>query len=854
MASYEAYFSEHWPVLQQAGLYRPGANPTYGNPAFEAASFRALVVRLSPFRDVMKSAPHLFLFQAVRRALPDAYIDMAFLPPEHDRARWLADGVPLLIGTQSRRDIADFDVVLISNAYSLELINLPYLLTHSGVPMLAGERDAAWPPLILGGSNAMAAQMVLTPEGDSIVDALFFGEGEREVEALLQALVQTRGANRSASKQERLTAAAGSVTGLWVANGPPDQQVVEAICHAPQSDDLIVEYPSLNSEEASTARLQVNFGCPAFCTFCFEGYDRKPYREVSIDHILAAADRLKVAQGVEAVDVYSFNFNTHEQILALMLELNRRFDRVHVKSQRVDLLAVMPSLMEAEVKADKRSFTIGVEGISNRMRAFLHKSLSDAEIESVLVRLMREKIREIKLFYILTGHEDQADLDEFHRFVVQLKAWRRQYSRGLRIVFSFGLLIRLPLTPLRYDRLFLEEEAWRRITGPVKSTCETNGFEFRLATPWDEYAASQVLALGGSWLCEPVIELARQGHLYDLVLTPGYWTALRAWMEEHGYWTDAFLGEKGPDAEFPLDFVKPSVRPGMLYHQYTQALAGVDEGYCLGEVGNPAAVGEPGRCLGCDACTTPEERAAITQHQMQVPGSGYLRELEETMRSKWRLQPVYARVSLPPVVAAADPAWLNAYLMRSLLARFPDLASNLLSVQESLFTTRANAPRYAGLYGETVVALKAWDRQALGQTLQMAPAAPAAAPPQALPGDVRFLGFLDAFEPGSFDRARLHLALDAVHFPDAGRQLRTYLQGKYIPVNLRGAGGGYMFDIPLKAKKKRVLFEGKFSQTDGRFDLNLVVSPKFDVVDYLKSFTEPGRYREALVEVVQLTL
>ncbi len=841
MASYEAYFKEEWPVLQQASLFGPDANPTYGNPAFGAASFRVLIVRLSPFRDVMKSAPHLFLFQAVRRALPDAYIDMAFLPPEHDRARWLADGLPLLIGTQSRRDAGDFDLVLISNAYSLELINLPYLLHHSGIPMLAGERDAAWPLFILGGSNAMASQMVLTPESDSIVDAIFFGEGERAVEVLVQGLH----GNRSASKRQRLTATAASVMGLWIANGPPDQQVVEAICHAPQSDDLIVEYPSLNCEEASTARLQVNFGCPAFCAFCFEGYDRKPYREVSLDQILAAADRLKAAQGVEAVDVYSFNFNTHEQILALMLELNRRFDRVHVKSQRVDLLAMMPSLMEAEVQAGKRSFTIGVEGISTRMRTFLHKSLSDAEIESVLVRLLQQKIREIKLFYILTGHEDQADLDEFHRFVVQLKTWRRRHSRGLRIVFSFGLLIRMPFTPLRYDRLFLDEEVWRQVTGPVKSSCETNGFEFRLATPWDEYAASQVLALGGSWLWEPVIELAKQGHLFDLVLTRGYWHALRAWMEEHGHWTDAFLGEKDRDAEFPLDFVKPSVRPGMLYHLYTQALAGVDEGYCLGEVGSPARVGEPGRCLGCDACTTPEERAAITQHRMQIPGTGYVRELEQTMRRKWRIQPVYARVSLPPVVTAADSAWLNAYLMRSLLAAFPDLAGNLLSVQESLFTTKANVPRYTGLYGETVVALKAWDRQAVRQALQMA---------GTLPGDVRFLGFLDAFEPGSFDRARLRLSLDAGHFPDAGRQLRTYLQGKFVPINLRGTGSGYLYDIPPKAKKKRVLFEGSFSQTDGRFDLDLVVSPKFDLVDYLKSFTEAGRYREAHVEVVQLDL
>jgi hypothetical protein len=142
----------------------------------------------------------------------------------------------------------------------------------------------------------------------------------------------------------------------------------------------------------------------------------------------------------------------------------------------------------------------------------------------------------------------------------------------------------------------------------------------------------------------------------------------------------------------------------------------------------------------------------------------------------------------------------------------------------------------------------------LAQALQMVTATPAAAPPQALPGEVRFLGFLDAFEPGSFDRARLHLSLDAAHFPDAGRQLRTYLQGKYVPVNLRGTEGGYLFDIPPKARKKRVLFEGGFSETGGRFDLDLVVSPKFDVVDYVKSFTEPGRYREALVEVVQLTL
>ena len=845
MASYEQYFAEHWSLLQEAALHRPGVNPTFGNPEFAAASLRVLILRLSPFRDVVRSSPHLFLFQAARRALPEAYIDMAFLPPEHDRARRLADGVPMVIGVQSRHDLRDYDVVFVSNAYTLELINLPYLLLHSDVPLMASERDAGDPLLILGGSNAMATQAVMTPAGDAVVDAIFLGEGERQVETLVRSLH----AHACLTKPERLAAAAGEVDALWVANGAPEQRVVEAVCHAPTGEELVIDIPSLNSEEAATARLQITYGCPAFCSFCFEGYDRKPYREIARSDLVAAAMALKRHQGVASIDLHSFNFNTHAEILPLLLDLNRLFDRVGVTSQRVDLLAAIPGLVEAEVAADKRSFTLGIEGISRRMRAFLHKSLEDAEIEAVIVRLMQQKIREIKLFYILTGHEERADLDEFHRFVLQLKAWLRRHARGLRIVFSFGLLVRMPFTPLRYDRLFLDEAAWRRIAGPVKASCETNGFEFRMATPWDEYATTQVLALGGTWLHAPVTALAREGHLFDLTLTPGYWEALRSWLEAHGHWDAGFLGEKTEAYDFPLSFVARSVSDDVLYRHYAQAIAGEDPGYCLGEVGDPAAVGGQGRCLACGACSTPEERGAITEHVMARPGAGYVRELDAVMRTKRRLQPVYARVWLPPLVAAADPAWTQALLMRSLLAAHPAWAEQLLSVQEAVFTTRANAPRYVGIYGETVIALKAWDPEVVAEDLVS---------DVELPGGVRVLGRIDGFQPGSFERARMRLVLNAAHFPDAGRALRRYLQDQYVPVNLRGlspdGSSGYAFDLPAKALKKRVLMEGSFREADGDVEIDMVVSPKFDLVGYLRSFSPPGRYREARVEVVSLDL
>ena len=830
MADYTDFFEQHGPSLQQAGLYLPRPNPTFRNPPFDEAGFRVLIVRLSPFRDVDRSTPHLFLFQEVRRALPDAYIDMCFFPPRHDRSRFERAGVPPLVGVQSLHSVEDFDLVLISNAYTLELVNLPYLLLRSGLPPMASQRNERWPPLLLGGSNGMAAQAVVAEDGDSLVDGLFFGEGEEQVGPLVRYLCE----HRHLGKRERLAGAAARVKGLWPTGSWPERPVEVAILPAPGAEHLLVDYPVLNGEEAGTARLQINYGCPAFCSFCFEGYDRKPYREVELSAILEAARRVKGSQGCETLELYSFNFNTHGDILALILELNRLFARVGFKSQRVDLLYGTPGLLEAEIVAGKRSFTLGIEGISGRLRAWLHKSLEDGEIVGLLEELLGRRVREIKLFFILTGHEEESDLAEFRRFVRGLKGMRRRLGAPTRVIFSFGRLVRMPFTPLRHDRLLLDPADWRGIVGPVKSTCETNGFEFRMATPWEEYCTSQVLAMGGYGLHEPLIELARRGHCYDERLSPGYWEALRGWLEAHGRWTPAFLGEKGPDYPFPFQFVRPSVRSSFLYGQYRQAKAWVDGGYCLGGEGGAA------RCLGCGACTEEEQRAAITGHRIRPPEEGYLSRLRSVMEGKRRLKPVYARMWLPPLVAGTTPQWMNGWVFRALLGCYPELVENLLSVRESLFTTRENLRRFPGFHGETVFALQAWDSDGLIQALQRLDGASS--------DGLVFLSLVEGVEPGRFRQAVLTLTLPVAHFPDAGRRLVEYLRGMYVPCNVRREGEGYRLDLPARARKKRVVFEGSYRARAGLFAARLLIGPKFDLAGFLRSFGGPGRRRPTGVE------
>ena len=456
----------------------------FGNPEFAAATMRVLIVRLSPFRDVDRSTSHLFLFDAVRRAEPRAYIDFAFLPAAHERR----NGVPFLTGIQSSRPAKEFDLVLVSNSFVLEMLNLPYMLRHSGWPVLASERAGKFPPVILGGSNASAAQS-LAP----FVNGIFVGEAEEAIADI----VRTRRVKSGRVKLIR-----------------------------PRADLLPLRYPILNSPEAGTARLQITYGCPSTCSFCFEGFDRKPYREIPADDLIAHAHRLKQHVGCEEIDLASFNFNTHTDIARLIIELNRVFDRVSFKSQRVDILAQTPWLLPLEVAADKRSFTLGIEGISERLRTFLNKSLPTVDIRTVLTGLLRERIREIKLFYILTGHETDADLSEFREFVRWLKEKRRAANPSLRVVFSAGFLVRMPGTPLEHDRLFLDEADFKPILGPVKSACETNNFEFRLATSWTDYAATQVLALGGQ--INPDADIC-----YDTALPPSAWEQIKTWQQPH---------------------------------------------------------------------------------------------------------------------------------------------------------------------------------------------------------------------------------------------------------------------------------------------------------------------------------
>jgi len=766
------------------------ANPSFANPSWEQASPRVLILRLSTFSDVERSTPHVFLAGDIRRQNASAFVDMAFLPQRDDERMMEEAGLPLILGTQSYRPVQEFDVVLVSNSYLLELVNLPFLFSHSGIPLWSRQRDERWPPVILGGSNASAAHALVSEDGDCMVDAIFFGEGENVVGGMVRQFHD----RADLPRQARLEKVAAGVDGLWVA-GQEAREVHRARCEVGALSAEQLYQPVLPGAEATTARLSITLGCPCVCSFCFEGHDRRPFREIPADSLITAARTLKRETGASTLELSSFNFNTHSELARLLIELNRLFLRVNLMSQRVDILARTPGLLDLELAADKRSFTLGIEGISGRQRRFLRKSLPDADIQRALEALHGHRIREVKLFYILTGRETEEDFAEFARFVKWMKELRRRSEAPPRAVFSFGRLVRMPFTPLRHDPPVLTDAAWRPLLGRAKSICETNGLEFRLSQSWPEYAATQALAMDDPSVADLLVRLSEREGVPE---------------KEVEEWISGRSGQGGDgDQERPRAFSFLETEPSRksLLRQYLDAKAGKDGAYAL----------STGR------------RSVQTESVHKLSG---------ITQAKHKLVPVYREVLLPRETALLGTEWMESWLMRRFLALCPAQTDNVLSIRESLLAPSEALGADIPWFGRSVAAVTAWDLQSFAEA--------ASGVPELFDAERRH------FVPGSWTDMRVSLWLPAAHFPRPADRLAEFLRDSHAPVTIRRNGDAFTFVVPEKSARRKAVLSGSGAGTDEGATLELSLGAKFRLEDFLVSFGSRSASRGALTEVLSV--
>jgi radical SAM superfamily enzyme YgiQ (UPF0313 family) len=503
------------PTLHEERIITEAVAADMGNPRFEEAACRVLIVRLSPFRDIEVSYSHLVLFDESRRAVPDAFLDFAFLPPLQDRKALATQGIPWFFGRASGRSPAEFDIVLISCSFTPELINLPWLLAQSGIPLCRAERlqRSNVPLLFLGGSSAVTAGALIKIEKgqvrESLVDALFFGEGEGRLEDIVR--IAAEGLRQGTPKAAILADIASKVEGFW----PCDSHFSAHRALPQQRPQMLLSPLVLNGENADHIKLAITAGCSGHCSFCLEGWDRRPFREKPLQELSGAALVLKRATGAVDVELFSYNFNMHHEILSIIPAIGRYFLHVSLMSQRLDILAEHPELLAAEFAAGKRSFTLGIEGISERLRRYYHKGISGAQIWASVSSILRQNARELKLFFIISGFEDDADLEELDSFCAEVASLKAATHSATRILVSAGYLVRLPFTPLQFAPLAPDRPVLERIASRFEAICGEHGLEFRLAVSFEDYWLDQMLSTAGPLAYEWLSACPAQAFVYD---------------------------------------------------------------------------------------------------------------------------------------------------------------------------------------------------------------------------------------------------------------------------------------------------------------------------------------------------
>ena len=780
----------------------PAVSEDMGNPPWEGASSRILIVRLSSLRDVELSSTHLVLFSECRQALGDAYIDFGFFPGKRDRALLAERGGPYFFGLESGRPPEDFDLILVSCAFALELVNLSYLFELSPVATRASERaasasaDAVVPIVILGGSNATAAGALLLPgtgmeeEADCLVDGIFFGEGEGAIGELASILTR-----RELARGERLELAT-SVVGFWAAMSGK-AAVRKAIRPHPPA---LSRYPVLNARGSATAKLQISAGCPGFCSFCLEGWASRPYREYPLSELARAARELKASSGASSVEVYSYNFNAHSEIFPLLFELGRVFRRVELMSQRLELVAESPILLKAELASGKRSFTLGVEGLSRRMRSYYRKGLADAQVEASMTALAIPAVRELKLFYIIAGIEAEEDLAEFAAFARAASERRRISAPGQRIIVSAGYLARLPFTPLQYTGLCLERDRLEAIAARVQGACSGAGIEFRLAADFEEHYVDQVLAMGGRSLGPWLERSCRERIAYDASLSRGAAASLEAFAEKAGILGPDFFGEKAESWLPPLAFADRNEKA--LRREYALASAFAPD---RGRFEAPPAPEEP-----------------------------WLPRFERLMVAKRGFVSTPIRVILPPSLAAACSEYRSAWVLRSVFRAGGGAAlASVFDAQDALFAKGAPLDGMAEeYYGLSYYYLVGPDGELAAEAARAAGMEAVASLPPC-------------------DLVRAELSLDRAYAEEGEAAFRSWLAEARVDfIETRGGGRTRHFKGAGAGARKGILLEAELLRPDSEgpesFRARLVLGPKARLGSWLARLGETARASASL--------
>jgi radical SAM family uncharacterized protein len=392
-----------------------------------------------------------------------------------------AAGLPLF-SLESRRPLAEFDLIGVSLPYEQLYTSLLNLLDLAGLPVLAGDRDAAHrsaaglppAPIVIAGGGATYNPEPLA----DFVDAFVLGDGEQVVLDITEVV---RLAKQHAMSRDALLRRLAGIGGVYVprfydvayhADGTvaevrptvpearmPVRKRIVATLPPPLTQHLVPYLDTIHNRAA----IEIQRGCTRGCRFCHAGMVYRPVRERPVEEILDAVDATVANTGFDEFALLSLSSGDYSQIEALVRGLVARHGDRHLSvslpSLRIESVSV--DLMEQLQSTGRRSsFTFAPEAATERLRGVINKPIADEDLLAVTEEVYSRGWKTVKLYFMI-GHPTQTldDVAAIAELATQVRAvGRRILGRKAQVNVSVSTLVPKPHTPFQWVPLAAEDD------------------------------------------------------------------------------------------------------------------------------------------------------------------------------------------------------------------------------------------------------------------------------------------------------------------------------------------------------------------------------------------------------------
>jgi radical SAM family uncharacterized protein/radical SAM-linked protein len=506
------------------------------------------------------------LYNAINKEA-DLLCELAFAP-WGDMAKLMREnGIPLYTHT-SFSEAKNFDALGITVQTELNFTNIPYILELANITAFAASRNES-EPIVIAGGPAMANPMPIA----DFFDCLCIGDGEIATPKALRIIGEAKKAGKNRAE---ILEQIAKLEGFYVPAIHKEIKSVKRTYIEKLAKDLfptknlIANMPLVHDRFC----VEVMRGCTQGCRFCQAGYWYRPTRELDADDVLDIAKEGLKATGDRQLGLLSLStadYSPIEKMLDAFIE-DPFFNNIDVSLPSLRVSSFDGNLAK-KVYALKggRSATLAPESGSERLRKFINKTITNADIEAATQSAFQNGFNKIKL-YIMAGFptETEEDIQDLIKLTERLLEIGLRCNKKCQLNLSLGIFIPKAWTPLQWAPFAKKENAIAHI-----KILRDRFFKHKnVKISWNSWETAHLEAIysrGGQNLAPLIYEAYKRGLVFESdsnCLNPGEWEKIRSDLN----YSDAWLFEEmSLEENLPWDIIDAGISKKFLQREWEKA-------------------------------------------------------------------------------------------------------------------------------------------------------------------------------------------------------------------------------------------------------------------------------------------